>query len=46
MRDFERTINVTKYLPPVSRDSKDIQEITIAENAQLQALWDELGAIS
>lgn len=45
MRDFERTINVTKYLPPVSRDSKDIQEITIAENAQLQALWDELCVI-
>lgn len=45
MRDFERTINVTKYLPPVSRDSKDIQEITIAENAQLQALWGELCVI-
>ena len=45
MRDFERTINATKYLPPVSRDSKDIQEITIAENAQLQALWDELCVI-
>ena len=45
MRDFERTINVTKYLPPVSRDSKDIQEITIADNAQLQALWDELCVI-
>ena len=45
MRDFERTINVTKYLPPVSRDAKDIQDITIAENEQLQALWDELCVI-
>lgn len=40
MRSFRRDIDISKYLPPVSRDAVDIQEITRIESIELQELWD------
>lgn len=42
MRDFSRKIDLKQYLPPVSRDAADIQEIANTESIELQELWDVL----
>lgn len=40
MRDFKREIDLKQYLPPVSRDSRDIQAVMETENVELKELWD------
>lgn len=42
MRDFSRDINIKKYLPPVSRDSIDVQRAMDIDNRELQELWNVL----
>lgn len=42
MDDMSRTIDLATLLPPVSRDSDDIQEVMRIENVDHQALWDAL----
>lgn len=45
MIDLTREIDIAKFLPPVSRDSDDIQEIMRIENIELQKLWDAMSDI-
>lgn len=45
MDDLKRTINLASFLPPVSKDSKDMQELMRIENVELQNLWDAMGDI-
>lgn len=42
MDKVTRIINLATFLPPVSRDSKDIQELMRIEDVELQALWDAM----
>lgn len=39
---LSRQIDITKYLPPVTRDSKDVQALCEAENIEFETLWDSL----
>lgn len=39
---LSREIDITKYLPPVTRESKDIQALCEAENIEFETLWDSL----
>lgn len=45
MDDLKRTINLAAFLPPVSKDSKDMQELMHVENMELQRLWDAMSDI-
>lgn len=45
MIDLTREIDIAKFLPPVSRDSDDIQEIMRIENIELQKLWEAMSDI-
>lgn len=38
--DVQRTIDLTEFLPSVSKDSRDMQEIMRVESIEVQALWD------
>lgn len=40
MIDLHRTIDCSELLPPVTKDSQDIQEIMRVDSSELQALWD------
>lgn len=40
--NFERDIDISRYLTPVSRDSLDVQEIMRIENPEFRALWDAM----
>lgn len=40
--DIKRKINLSHFLPSVTRDSGDIQEVMRIENPELQAIWDVL----
>lgn len=42
MNGIEREIDILKFLPPVSRDSLEIQEAVKSEQVELQELWDAL----
>lgn len=42
MIDLKRDINLKNYLPPVTRDSKDVQALFDSENIEFNKLWDAL----
>lgn len=37
---FKRDINISQFAVPLTRDSRDIQEVYRVESAELQLLWD------
>ena len=39
---LSRKIDIRNYLPPVTRDSKDVQALCVAENVEFENLWDSL----
>ncbi|PAV38005.1 hypothetical protein CJ260_11500 [Megasphaera sp. ASD88] len=42
MDDLTRVISLATFLPPVTRDSKDVQELMRIEDTELQALWEAM----
>lgn len=42
MDDLTRVISLSTFLPPVTRDSKDVQELMRIEDTELQALWEAM----
>ena len=42
MDGIERTINLLKFLTPVSRDNADVQALASSETVEMQELWDTL----
>lgn len=42
MDDLTRVISLATFLPPVTRDSKDVQELMRIEETELQALWEAM----
>lgn len=42
MDDLTRVISLATFLPPVTRDSKDVQELMRIEDMELQALWEAM----
>lgn len=42
MDDLTRVISLKTFLPPVTRDSKDVQELMRIEDTALQALWEAM----
>ena len=42
MDDLTRVISLKTFLPPVTRDSKDVQELMRIEGTALQALWEAM----
>lgn len=42
MDDLTRVISLKTFLPPVTRDSKDVQELMRIEDTELQALWEAM----
>lgn len=42
MDGIERTINLLKFLTPVSRDNADVQALAGSETVEMQELWDAL----
>jgi len=42
MIDLKRDIDLKNYLPPVTRDSKDVQALFDSENIEFNKLWDAL----
>lgn len=45
MDDLTRVIDLATFLPPVSRDSKDMRELMRIESVELQSLWEDLCGI-
>lgn len=39
---LSRKIDIRNYLPPVTRDSKDVQALCVTENVEFENLWDSL----
>ena len=37
---FKRDIDISQFAVPLTRDSRDIQEVYRVESAELQLLWD------
>lgn len=40
MKHFDKTVDLTAYLPPVLRRVRELREITALETPVMQALWD------